>query len=353
MQRHAEASALFNNVEVLHAIGNFDQKEKYLFHEEFINGIRTLIVYYKNSNNPVQNFYRRMKSYKMGFSKLKKPDLVHANVLHNSMFFAVYLKRKFKIPFVISEHWTAYQENASDAHGKFWRFFAKYIANQSAAILPVSENLKKGLIALGVTQSIQVISNVINTDIFKLNDEIKKNEVFTFLHVSSLVERKNPDKIIKAAKRLYDSGYTFKLDIGGSDSPEMKNLIETLSASSYISTFELLPLKEVAQKMQQSDVLVLFSENETQGCVLVEANACGIPVISSNVGGVPEFVNKTSGILVEKDDEEALFQAMENVILQKIKFENPENLHLQIKEKYSPEIIGKAFTYVYENVLKL
>lgn len=351
VQRHAEAVALKHDVEILHTIGDFKQKETFVFDDKIINGIRTLVVYYKNSKNPIQNFLRRMKAYKMGFSKMQKPELVHANVLHNNMLFAVYLKKKFKIPFVITEHWTAYQENASDAHGALWRFFAKFIANQSSAVLPVSQNLKKGLLALGVKKPINVISNVINTEVFKLNVNEQKNSIFTFLHVSSLVERKNPDKIIRTAKRLHDKGYQFQLSIGGNDPKNIQTQINELSASSYISTFGLLTLEGVAKKMQESHALVLFSENETQGCVLVEANACGIPVISSNVGGVPEFVNEKSGILVKKDDEEDLYRAMEDVLLQKVKFESAENLHNEIKEKYSPKIIGDSFSKVYQKIL--
>ncbi|MCW3169310.1 glycosyltransferase [Chryseobacterium sp. 09-1422] len=352
VQRHAEAVSLKHHVEILHSIGDFHQKDKYLMDDQVINGIRTLIVYYRNSKNPLQNFYRRMTAYKMGFAKMKKPDLVHANVLHNSMFFAVYLTKKFRIPFVISEHWTAYQENASDAHGKLWRFFAKWIANHSAAALPVSENLKKGLVVLGVKRPIKVVSNVVDTDVFKLNKEVKKREIFTFLHVSSLVERKNPDKIIETAKKLFDAGYKFRLDIGGSDFGHLEKQISSFSATDYISTFGLLPLSGVAEKMQQSHTLILFSENETQGCVLVEANACGIPVISSKVGGVPEFVNQNAGILVEKDNVESLYVAMEKMLLCKVDFASPEILHQQIEEKYSKDKISTAFSEIYESVLK-
>lgn len=352
VQRHAEAVSLKHHVEILHSIGDFNQKEKYLIDDQVINGIKTVIVYYRNSKSPVQNFYRRMKGYKIGFSRMQKPDLVHANVLYNSMLFAVYLKKKFRIPFVVTEHWTAYQENASDAHGKVWRFFAKWIANQSSAVLPVSENLKKGLVALGVKKPMNVISNVVNTNVFKLNNEVKKDETFTFLHVSSLVERKNPNKIIIAAKKLFDAGYKFHLKIGGNDFKHLEKPITDLSASDYISTFGLLPLSEVAEKMQQSHALILFSENETQGCVLVEANACGIPVISSRVGGVPEFVKENMGVLVEKNNVEDLYFAMEKVLLHKVNFESPEILHQKIKEKYSPEKIAEAFSEVYEFALQ-
>lgn len=354
VQRHAEAVALQHHVEILHAIGDFDQKEKYLLDSKIINGIKTVIVYYKNSHNPLQNFLRRMKAYNLGFSNLKKPDLVHANVLHTNLFFPVYLKKKHNIPFVITEHWTAYQENAADAHGKLWRFFAKYIGNQSLAMMPVSQNLKRGLEVLGIKVPIKVVSNVVNTKIFKIENNIKKNEIFSFIHISNLVERKNPDKIIEVAHRLHQDFPHFQLLIGGDgDLQPLQKWIEKRNAKSYIKTFGKLQLSEVAEKMQTSHALILFSENETQGCVIVEANACGIPVISSRVGGTPEFVFPDTGILVERDNLEELYQAMKRILLQEITFAPAEELHQRIESQYSQKNIAKQYTAVYESVLKL
>ena len=108
VQRHAEALSLLHHVEILHAIGDSEQKETYVFDDKIINEIRTLIVYYRNTTNPILNFVRRMKAYQMGFFKMINPDLVHANVLQKSMLFAVYLKWKFKIPFVVTEHWSGF-----------------------------------------------------------------------------------------------------------------------------------------------------------------------------------------------------------------------------------------------------
>ncbi|WP_079666601.1 glycosyltransferase [Soonwooa buanensis] len=353
VQRHAEAVALQHHVEVLHAIGDPNQKEKFLFDEKVINGLKTLIVYYRNTKNPLINFSRRMKAYKLGFQNMQKPDIVHANVLHNNLFFPVYLKKKHKIPFVITEHWTAYQENASDAHGSVWRFFAKYIGNQSSTMMPVSKNLKRGLEVLGIKVPIHVISNVVNTDIFKINEQKKKHDVFSFVHISNLVERKNPDKIIEVAHRLHQQHQNFQLLIGGDgDLRPIQDLIKKLKAESYIKTFGKLKLDEVAEKMQESHAFILFSENETQGCVIVEANACGIPVISSAVGGTPEFVSPQTGILVERDNLEQLYDAMKAMLLHEKTFANPQDLHIGIEEKYSPKNIAKQYSNVYESVLK-
>lgn len=352
VQRHAEAVALKHDVEILHTIGNFDQEEVFISDDKVINGIRTLIIYYKNSKNPVQNFIRRMKAYKMGFAKMQKPDLIHANVLHNNMFFAVYLKRKYRIPFVVSEHWTSLQkENLKRTSGNIKKF-AKYIAKHADYILPVSENLKHSLRILGIKTPMKVISNVVNTDVFEIK-KTEKNKTVRFLHVSSLIPRKRPDKIIETVFKLRKSGYDVALEIGGDgDTETLRKLVREFDAESYIEVFDEITYAEVAEKMQKSDCFILFSDNETQGCVILESYACGKPVIATEVGGVPEFIKPGLGVLIEKANEEQLYSSMKNFVDNTTKFEDPEVLRKFVIDNFSKESIAEQFTEVYESVIR-
>lgn len=350
VQRHAEAVALKHDVEILHAIGDFNQKEIFIFDDKIINGLRTLIVYYKNSKNPVQNFFRRMKAYKLGFSKMQKPDLVHANVLHNNMLFAVYLKKKLKIPFVVTEHWTALQEDNLSKTSAGIKRIAKYIAKQASYILPVSNNLKVSLESLGIETPMKVISNVVSTDIFNIKNKTE-NPTIKFLHVSSLIPRKRPDKIIETIYRLKQNGYDIKLEIGGDgDIKTLDNLILKLDAENYITTFGEISYSKVAEKMQNSDCFILFSDNETQGCVILESYACGKPVIATKVGGVPEFVKPGLGVLIEKANEEELYKTMKDFVEKKIILEQPEVLRNYVIENFSKKSIAEQFTKIYEEV---
>jgi glycosyltransferase involved in cell wall biosynthesis len=351
VQRHAEAVALEHEVEILHCIGNFDQTEKYIYDDKVINGIRTLIIYYKNSNNPLQNFYRRMKSYRLGFLKMQMPDLVHANVLHNNMLFAVYLKKKYKIPFLVTEHWTALQhQNLPNTSGNIKRI-AKYIAKNAGYILPVSENLLDSLRSIGIKTPMKVVSNVVNTKIFDIK---KRDEDGTtrFLHVSSLIPRKRPDKIIETVFKLKQKGYNVALEIGGDgDIETLKNLVKKYNAEPFINVFDEISYAEVAEKMQKSDCFILFSDNETQGCVILESYACGKPVIATAVGGVPEFVKPGLGILIEKANENELYEAMENFATQKLQLKDAGSLRQFVTDHFSKESICRQFTDVYNDIL--
>lgn len=352
VQRHAEAVSLLYDVEILHAIGNFDQREQFVYDDRVINNIRTLIVYYKNSINPVRNFLRRMKAYLNGFSKLNKPDLVHANVLHNNMLFAVYLKKKYKIPFVVTEHWTAFQQqNLSRTSGNIKRI-AKYIAKHAGYILPVSHNLKASLEQLGITTPMKVISNVVDTDVFTIKPKAEKQNGVKFLHVSSLIPRKRPKDIINTVHALYQNGYQVSLEIGGDgDSGALMTLVKSLAAEKYIKVFDAISYAEVAEKMQNSDYFILFSENETQGCVILESYACGKPVISTKVGGAAEFIIEGLGIGIEKDNTDQLYEVLEKICKQEYVFKNATEIRNYCVDRYSRMAIARQFATVYNEIL--
>ena len=109
--------------------------------------------------------------------------------------------------------------------------------------------------------------------------------------------------------------------------------------------------EEVAQKMKKASCFVLFSDMETQGIVLLEAFSSGIPVIATNVGGIPEIVENNRGILVDKSDENALFEAMENILLNKISFEEPEKIRQFVVNNFSKQRIAEQLTEIYNQVL--
>lgn len=350
MQRHAEAVSLLHDVEILHAIGDFNQKEKFVFDDKIINGIRTLIVYYKNSKNPLQNFLRRMKAYKLGFNKVQKPDLVHGNVLHNNMFFAFYLKLKYNIPYVISEHWDIFQIQHHYRISFAKKLIVKLIANKASCLLPVSNDLKLGLEKLGISTQIKTIGNVVDVELFSV--PFKKEGLFTFLHISNLVPLKNPEAIIRVASKLHQKYPKFQLKIGGDGNLDgLNNWVEKYNANSFSETFGMISHEEVAEKMKQANCFVLFSNSETQGIVLLEAFSAGVPVIATNVGGILEIVHESRGILVEKADESALYDAMKSVLAGAITFETPEKIRQFAINEFSKERVAEKFSEIYNLVL--
>lgn len=349
VQRHAEAVALKHDVEILHTIGDFSQTETFVFDDKVINGIRTLIIYYKNSKNPVQNFFRRMKAYKMGFAKMQKPDVVHANVLHNNMLFAVYLKKKFRIPFVITEHWTALRKINHKITSSSVKIIAKFIGNSASIILPVSNDLKISLFQIGIKTPMTVVPNVVDTEVFRYSNSPRTD--FTFIHISNLIPRKNADKILNVAIKLLKEGYRFKLKIGGDgDTKILKETVKKEGFENLIEVFDTLTSTEVSEKLQASNCFILLSDDENQPCVIAESFASGIKVISTNVGGISEFFPADFGILLDKPHENLLENAMKQ-LMQDEGISNQREIASYAQKTFSKEAIANQYSDVYEIIV--
>ncbi|WBV50995.1 glycosyltransferase [Chryseobacterium gambrini] len=349
VQRHAEAVSLLHDVEILHAIGDSEQNESYIFEENHSNGIKTIIVYYKKSKNPALNFVRRLRAYKLGFSQLRKPDLLHVNILDKSMLFAVYLKKKYQIPFVVTEHWSLFLEINRNRLSFATLSVARFIAKRASFIFPVSENLMNNLKELKIGEKFKVVGNVVDTNRF--TPAKHHSDIFRFLHISNLIALKNPDIIIKTAIQLRKEFKNFQLSIGGDGNIERLNkIIKENKAEDFITTFGELTHDEVAQQMKNSDCFVLFSEYENLPCVLLESISSGIQVISTRVGGVPEIVKNNCGIIIGKTEEE-LYAAMKSVLNETYKPDSPTELHQYIVDNFSMLKIAEKFDEIYRKVV--
>ncbi|RZJ36931.1 MAG: glycosyltransferase, partial [Chryseobacterium sp.] len=86
-------------------------------------------------------------------------------------------------------------------------------------------------------------------------------------------------------------------------------------------------------------------------CVILESYACGKPVIATAVGGVPEFVKPGLGILIEKANENELYEAMENFATQKLQLKDEGSLRQFVTDHFSKESICRQFTDVYNDIL--
>lgn len=196
----------------------------------------------------------------------------------------------------------------------------KYALKKSTMIIARSNQLKNEALELGARENkIHVIPGGVDLSKFKPRDKrvarakLHLPDKFVILFVGNLIKLKDVDKLIKVSARL-SRDFDLHLSIVG-DGPERANLqrlAEELGLKNIVFT-GIVPHDDVPLYMAASDVLVLPSETEgLPGCVQ-EAMACGIPVVASNVGGLPELVtNGATGYLAsdEKEMEEHLKRLM-------------------------------------------
>lgn len=110
-----------------------------------------------------------------------------------------------------------------------------------------------------------------------------------------------------------------------------------------------VPPEGVSRLMHESDALVLFTYSENAPCVISEALACGLPVISTPVGGIPEMVGDKTGILVKPGDEDALANAITKVANGDTRFD--EESIKEAAKAYSFSAVGRQLMGVYADAI--
>ena len=351
VQRHAEAVATLHDVWVLYmaSMPNWQGPPRIEEHEE--KGVHTTIVYCK------PGFFAKRKAFIKGVYHLIRSnnirfDLVHHNVLWPHAWQARWLKCKFNLPYIVTEHWTGYDPAHAGKRNPILPWMSKFGAKGAAYLCPVTQDLQHKMTAFGIEGNYRVIPNVVDTSIFNLTQA--DTSVVRFLHVSSLIDKhKNISGILRSWKISSDSNSSIHLSLGGDGPIEVwkQEAIKLGIRPESIDFFGELSWQGIAQKMQESHALLMFSNYENLPCVIVEALACGLPVISTRVGGISEHITAEKGILIEAGDEIGLTKAIQE-LSNSINRYDKQGLRNYAVNHFSNEAIAKAFTEIYTLTLR-
>jgi glycosyltransferase involved in cell wall biosynthesis len=281
------------------------------------------IILYKLSAAPVAGRFFSYRRYISIFKKhiraylrqYGKPAIVHVHVPVKAGMLALWLKKKYGVPYVVTEHWAIYNVEAPDAFKKrnvFFKNAVKKILQHASMFFPVSKNLGEAVNSMVAHVPYTVVPNVADTTLFNNKAATERvDDTFVFLHVSTLNYQKNPQGILAAFKRFLTVHPNCKLVmVGGADDNLKSHAAALQIASQNIQFTGFIPYAGVANLMKNSDAFVLFSRYENSPCVITEALCCGLPVITADVGGINELVNKGNGVLIKAGDEDALLKAM-------------------------------------------
>ena len=94
------------------------------------------------------------------------------------------------------------------------------------------------------------------------------------------------------------------------------------------------------------DIMILPSRNEGFGCVILEANACGVPVVATNVGGIPEAIEDDNMLVDDGEDFEERFSNKVCEILSS-KYSS-EDLIKRVKDNFTWEVVAKDEINLYK-----
>ena len=189
----------------------------------------------------------------------------------------------------------------------------RYSMNQSDGLSAVSEYLRRETLDnFQIDKDITVIPNSIDTRRFrridnpKLREEICPKCEKVLVHISNFRPVKNATQVIRIFHRLREQGQSVKLLMvrDGPDRMPAEHLCRELGVREHV---RFLGKQECIEDILSiGDVFILPSASETFGLAALEAMACGLPVIASNIGGLPELVEDgETGFLCPLNDIDA------------------------------------------------
>lgn len=362
IQRQAEAVAGLHPLQVIYAgkkAASSTQPGK-LQVENRIENLKEYIIYYDSNKNIFSKWFSLYTYFKKNLSVIEQlrknndlPDLVHVQVAMKAGLIAMYLKWKYNIPYVLTEHWSGYYPQSQDSlfqKSFLERFLTKRILKNAVRLLPVSEALGKQINEYWAKVPFQKIPNTVNTRLFYPAAN-KNPHPFRFVHVSTLLYPKNVEGIIHVFMKMLEKGVDAELTLVGPLNPSINNLLtEVVRATGRIRTTGEIPQKQVGQEFRNADALVMFSYYENMPCVMLEALCSGVPVIATRVGGIAEAIHPELGILIEAGNESQLMEGMEK-LMKNIRYYEKNLRNLNASGLYSYESVGKQILQVYEEVL--
>lgn len=244
-------------------------------------------------------------------------DLIHSHGIFPDSYAAALISAAYKKPLVVHVHDT-FLDLIYKKHPKQ----VEYILNTATSILPVSQFQSKVLQDtvphLSLEKKMTVIYNGVDLNLFKPNMTANesKSPVFRIAFIGIDYRRKGLKSLLSATSTLKDK-HKILLDVIGDDvnKPEFATFAQHLNISNILTFKGNISNEKLSKLLPDYNLLVLPSEFETFGIVIIEAMACGIPVIATNISAMPEIVsNDEVGSLFNLGNIEELTRAIEKAI---------------------------------------
>ncbi len=255
-----------------------------------------------------------IKAYRYTYSLVKdvQPDICHAFFGFPSGLVAYLLRDK--LPYIVSLR-------GSDVPGFNNRFSLEYlfltplfkkIWRQSRRVIANSRGLKSLALQTAPEQDIDVIFNGIDIEEFRpKTDSGPGDKQINLITVSRLIERKGLDYLIRSMPEIQERDPRVTLTIIGEGNleEELKSLSNNLGVSDHVTFLGFQDHSKMPAHYNNAHIFLLPSKNEGMSNTILEAMACGLPIVTTQTGGTGELI-EGNGIIVPMEDSHAIAQAV-------------------------------------------
>lgn len=310
-----------------------------------------ITIHYLDINKKGNFHYQSIKdllrySFKSYFycqklKKQKKFDLVHT-------FFGIpcgYIAMKLKIPYIVSLRGSdvPFYNNRFYYLDKFiFKRLSQKIWKKAKKVIANSEKLKQLALNSLPGQTIEIIPNGIDVNKFKPNKNKEINCPIRLISTGRLIERKGYKYLIEAISGIKE----VELVLVGDGNIKKELEVHVQKYNSKVIFLGNKNHDEIVNLLQRADIFVLPSLNEGMSNSILEAMACGLPIITTDTGGSLELI-QGNGFIVKKGDSLELKSVIEKLINDYNLIVEMGNISRRLAEEMSWKKVAKKYQEIY------
>lgn len=362
-----------NNIEVLKELGydieiacdffngnNIDEKEKNRFKQELTD--KNIIYHQIDFTRHVLDIFGHIKAYRQikDLAKNTHYDLVHTHMPISAFLTRLVFKneRKLGTKVFYTAHgfhffkgsplinWLLYYP--LELLGSWWT--DKLILINSEDYKLAKEKMHAGEYYL--TPSIGVDTDRFNNSVINNKEDVRKeldipNDSFVLLSVGELIHKKNQSVVIEALNKIKNSNIYYLIIGIGEDKEKIESLINKYNLNSNIKMLGYR--KDIDRIYKSVDTLIHTPLREGLGMAPLEAMACGLPLISSNINGIKDYTeNNVSGCSIDPTSVDEVVLAINKMYNDKKFRDNCSKNNLETVKIYSKQEVKNLLRKIYE-----
>lgn len=228
----------------------------------------------------------------------------------------------------------------------------RLIWKRAGTVVALSEGLREFAHRTAPGVPIMVIPNGIDVEAFRPagNGHSGPARLLKIITVARLIERKGLDLLLEAVSRFSNPEIHLSIVGTGQEESNLKNLASQLKLTGMVEFHGYRSQPDLEKLYNEADLFVLPSMAESFGMVILEAMACGLPVVATNVGGIPEIIGQNeNGILVDPGRVESLVEGIRILVSDPgMRARLSANNVAKVKDRFTWNKVAVQYEYLFK-----
>ena len=289
------------------------------------------------------NWWKHIRLFWKRLSKEHgRPDLIQVQVVWKMGLAALWYSRKYRVPFIVHEHWTGYFPADPQLKG-LRRLWHRLVLVRAKGVSAVSRPLAVALEALGAPKPAAVLMNAVVTPAA----QEPRSPFAHFLHVSNFREEQKQSRTVALVfQRLRAEFPMARLTMAGAVPVDFQSEFERIQGLEFSG---ICSRQELSELYSRATAVVSYSRFETFALSIAEGLMHGTPAIYTACGGPETYMQPHWGLCADADDPDTLFQCMRSFCLERGRW-NHEQIAVEAQQSFSREHLLTAFDHMLKNL---